>query len=53
MEPIGLLFGIAIAVAVGYFAGRSYAERQHDDEIDRLNKRIADLEDDNPTNPTA
>jgi hypothetical protein len=52
MDPISWLIGIAIA-AVAYFSGRSNAKRQQADEIDRLNKRIADLEDGDPTNPTA
>ena len=53
MEPISWLIGIALAVAVGHLRGRSYEKKRHNDEIDRLNKRIADLEDDNPANPTA
>ena len=52
MDPISWLIGIAIA-AVAYFSGRGNAKRQHADEIVRLNKRIADLEDGNPTSPPA
>lgn len=52
MDPIGWLIGMAIA-AVAYFSGRSNTKRQQADEIARLNKRIAVLEDGNPNNPTA